>query len=307
MNISFFRRARTAPGRNSFGAFLLTIVLVITGIIGFGNLPLILALNAKGFSMSDIQHLSNVDMIGILGRNGFFVMQMIPMIIGFLMLLFGFRYIHMRHIRTFFTLRSTFDLGRFGFAFMIWAAFFIAQFAVSFAIDHSKVTWNFQPAKFAQLFAICIFLVPLQTGFEELLFRGHILQWTGKYKLRGAAVIALNGLLFAALHFANPEAAALGWPIYIYYFMSGAFAALVAVMDDGIELSWGFHAANNIMILLILSNDWQVIRTDALFIDHAEPALGYDLFATLFIAYPLMTWLFAKRYKWRQWKERLFS
>lgn len=39
----------------------------------------------------------------------------------------------------------------------------------------------------------------------------------------------------------------------------------MALMDDGLELSMGYHAINNIFAALILTNEWQAFQTDALF------------------------------------------
>jgi hypothetical protein len=117
---------------------------------------------------------------------------------------------------------------------------------------------------------------------------------------------AVNGLIFGGLHAFNPEVAKLGWFAMAFYMISGFFAAFLAVMDDGIELSWGYHTANNFMGLLIVSTPWQVLRTDSLFLDTSEPAVGIEYVVTL-LCYPLMIFLFARIYRWKNWKERLFA
>ncbi|MCF6287212.1 MAG: hypothetical protein L3K26_18820 [Candidatus Hydrogenedentes bacterium] len=77
-------------------------------------------------------------------------------------------------------------------------------------------------------------------------------------------------------------------------------------MDGGIELSIGYHAVNNIFAALILTNDWQAFQTDALFIDRSPPAFGLESWLTLLLIQPLILFIFAKKYKWKGWKEKLF-
>jgi hypothetical protein len=78
-------------------------------------------------------------------------------------------------------------------------------------------------------------------------------------------------------------------------------------MDDGLELSMGYHAVNNLFAALILTNSWQAFQTDALFIDPTPPSFGWDNYVTLLIIQPLMLFVFSKKYNWTTYREKLFS
>jgi uncharacterized protein len=99
----------------------------------------------------------------------------------------------------------------------------------------------------------------------------------------------------------------LGWFAVAFYVFSGIFTALITVMDNGLELSWGFHTANNFFVVLIVSNTWQVLQTDSLFIDYSKPSAGWDLIVILAVLYPLMLLIYAKIYRWKGWKVRLLD
>lgn len=302
MNNYFFRNRE---GKNSPATYLGTFFLLITGIIGFGNIPLYAALFSKGFSPEEIDKIDLSHIDEILGKNLYLTIQLFPMIIGFLMLLFAIKFIHKSPVKHYFTARSEFDFKRFFTAFGIALVLLLSLFAVQYFTIGETLVYNLDLPKFTTLLTICIFLLPIQTGFEELLFRGYLLQAFGRSELRGVAVLIINGLLFGLLHLANPEVFHLGYGVMVFYVVSGIFAALIALMDDGIELSWGFHTANNMIPLLLVSNNWQALQTDAVFIDTSKPAIGAEIFITLLIFYPLMLLIFSRIYRWKNWRERL--
>jgi membrane protease YdiL (CAAX protease family) len=117
----------------------------------------------------------------------------------------------------------------------------------------------------------------------------------------------VSGFLFGILHLANPEVQLLGKVVLIYYILTGVFVGILTAMDNGLELGIGFHAANNIFGCLILTNNWQVFQTDAIWKDMTGPSIGWDIWVTLFIVYPLLLVLYSKIYKWKSFKSVLFE
>ena len=171
----------------------------------------------------------------------------------------------------------------------------------------AELKWNFNPNSFIMLVGISFFIIPLQTSFEELFFRGYLIQSFGRRFNTPLFPMLLSGVIFGLMHFSNPEVNVLGTGILGYYILTGIFTSLMAVMDEGLELGIGFHAANNIFGCLIVTNHWQVFQTDALWMDMSEPKIGFDLIITLLIFFPLMLFIFAKKYKWKSLKVGLFT
>lgn len=294
-------------GRNNWLTYIATLALIISGIIGFGGLPLQIALGLKGISSEDIVKMSNKEMGNYFSLNELLTYNIFPFIAGFITLIVAAKYIHHRAPLSYLTIRPQLDYKRFLVGFSTWGGLALGLFFLQYSLtDHSNLIWNFDPNNFLFLLAICLFLVPIQTGFEELLFRGFLLQFTGQRFRKGIISILINGFVFGALHCLNPEIQVLGWQALLFYVISGCFAAILTVMDDGVELAWGFHTANNFMGILLVTNNWQVFQTDALFMDTSEPTMGYDVFISLFLWYPLMLLLFSKIYQWKNWKEKLF-
>jgi membrane protease YdiL (CAAX protease family) len=140
---------------------------------------------------------------------------------------------------------------------------------------------------------------------EEVLFRGYLLQGFSAWFKSIPAAIILSGVVFGLLHGMNPEVASLGWGVMVFYIGTGVFLSALTVMDDGLELVIGFHAANNIAAVLLVTSSWTVLKTDALFMDTSEPALGWSTFITMTLLYPLLLFFFFKKYKWGSFKSLL--
>ena len=57
----------------------------------------------------------------------------------------------------------------------------------------------------------------------------------------------------------------------------------------------------------MVTTDWTVFQTDALFVDKTEPSVSLLMFVPVFVLYPLMLLWFSKKYNWKNWKEKLFG
>jgi membrane protease YdiL (CAAX protease family) len=94
--------------------------------------------------------------------------------------------------------------------------------------------------------AFAVILLVLAAAAEELVFRGWLLKQTGAFSRSPAVLIAVNGLLFAIIHF-DPSLDA-----FLFRAAMGAGLTWMTLRTGGIELAIGAHAANNIVILLLL-------------------------------------------------------
>ena len=231
---------------------------------------------------------------------------LLPFIFVFFSIILSIKYLHNRPILSLFTSRKFFDYKRFFFSFFIWGALMVCFMLLSI-ITGAEIKSNFDLKTFLPLFIISLIMIPIQTTTEELFFRSFLFQAFGLLFKKGWIAILLTGILFGLMHGANPEVDKLGKILLFYYIGTGFFMSIISHMDDGIELSMGYHAINNIFASLILTNDWQAFQTNALYIDYSEPAIGIDSFLTIFLLQPLIILLFSKVYKWKNWKEKLFN
>ena len=76
----------------------------------------------------------------------------------------------------------------------------------------------------------------------------------------------LTSIVFGSLHLANPEITALGYEFIFLYITVGFVLGIMTLMDDGLELAIGFHAANNLFAALLVTADWTVFQTESILI-----------------------------------------
>jgi uncharacterized protein len=151
--------------------------------------------------------------------------------------------------------------------------------------------------------------VPLQTSFEEYFFRGYLMQGIGSLAKNKWVPLIITSSVFGLLHIANPEIEKLGYILLVYYIGTGLFLGIITLMDDGIELALGFHLANNLFTALLVTADWTAFQTHSVLKDISEPEKAgfFDVFLPVFIIFPIVLFVFAKKYKWTSWKEKLFG
>jgi membrane protease YdiL (CAAX protease family) len=239
------------------------------------------------------------------GENNLYLALMLFTFIGGLIALVPVvKYLHKQTFKSLVTARKKIDWGRVFFAFGIWAAFSIITTFIGYYLAPEDLQWNFNLMPFLGLLIISLLLLPLQTSFEELLFRGYLMQGIGIAAKNKAVPLIITSLIFGLMHAFNPEIEKLGYSVLSVYIGLGFFLGIITLMDDGMELALGFHASNNMIIALLVTSDWTALQTNSVFLDVSEPsAIGQIV--PIFIVLPILTFIFAKKYKWSGWKEKL--
>jgi membrane protease YdiL (CAAX protease family) len=172
-------------------------------------------------------------------------------------------------------------------------------------ISPENFTINFNPVDFFIFLFLAIILIPLQTSFEEFLFRGYLMQGIGVVTKSRLIPLIITSVLFGVMHIANPEVGKLGMIIMIYYIGTGFFLGIITLMDEGLELALGFHAANNLIGALLVTADWTAFQTDSILKDVSEPSAGFDVLFPIFIIFPILLIIFGIKYGLVNWKEIL--
>ena len=213
--------------------------------------------------------------------------------------------LHNQSILSLITARNRVDYKKIFFSFMLWGSVSTLMVFFDYWISPEDFTWNFKPLTFLTLFLISIVMIPLQTTLEEIIFRGYLMQGFGVLFKNRWMPLLTSSTLFGLLHIWNPEIDKLGIHLIWYYIGTGLFLGLITLMDEGLELALGFHAANNLVTALLVTASWTAFQTESLLIDNSEPSLGVELVITLLLIYPLIVFIFAKKYKWKNWLSQL--
>ena len=203
--------------------------------------------------------------------------------------------------------RKKFDLERVMYSFMLWGSIVSAFVFLEYSLSPESYEINFKLKEFLILAVIAILFIPIQTSVEEVVFRGYLMQGFGHWLNSRFMALFLSSVVFGSLHLANPEITALGYEFIFLYITVGFVLGIMTLMDDGLELAVGFHAANNLIAALLVTADWTVFQTESVLIDISEPSLGISDWLAPFIVYPILLTIFARKYSWSNWKEKLLS
>ena len=248
-------------------------------------------------------------MAEVLGSNLFLFLILLSFAIGLIGTIFTSKVIHQQSFTQLTTARKKIDWSRFWFVFILWGLVSSAFVFADYFMNPEGYVWNFKLVPFLTLAAIAILLIPLQTSMEEYFFRGYLMQGLGVITKTRWFPLVFTSVVFGLMHIANPEVEQLGYVIMVYYIGTGFFLGIMTLMDDGLELALGFHAANNLFTALLVTADWTAFQTDSLFKDISEPtSAGFiDVFMPVFIVFPILLFILAKKYKWTNWNEKLFG
>tara|TARA_Y200000002_G_scaffold117252_1_gene95879 strand:+ start:821 stop:1729 length:909 start_codon:yes stop_codon:yes gene_type:complete len=209
--------------------------------------------------------------------------------------------LHRQSFKSLVSIRNKVDFNRILFSFLLWGGISTLMISLDYCMSPYDYEWNFKPIPFLVLLLISIVLIPIQTTVEELIFRGYLIQGFGLLFKNRWLPLLFTSVLFGLLHIWNPEIEKLGINLLWYYIGTGIFLGIITLMDEGIELALGFHAANNLVTALMVTASWTAFQTESLLIDNAEPSLGKELIITLAVIYPILAFIYGKKYKWKNW------
>lgn len=294
---------------NDWWRYVVGVIVAFIGVVIF-SVPHLVALGlkvAKGEMAASQMDDVNAVMTAF-SPNTNLVFLILPFVGGLIFLLFWTKLIHKQSIASLTTARPKIDWKRIFFAFFFWGVLSSALVLVDYYFSSEDYIINFNLQPFLILCAITLLLLPFQTSFEEYFFRGYLMQGIGFWAKNKWLPLILTSIVFGLLHLANPEVDKLGYGIMVYYIGTGLFLGVLTLMDDGMELSLGFHAANNMFTALLVTADWTALQTDSVLKDISEPSLGFlELIIPVFVLFPLLLFIFSRVYKWTNWKERLLG
>ncbi|MBT4412918.1 MAG: CPBP family intramembrane metalloprotease [Polaribacter sp.] len=293
-------------GKNEWYHWVLTIILVFVGWQIIGVVPLIISAAVYSENITEFLNAAADNFMTLgMNKNLFLFLMLIMFAIGLFFLIIAVKYIHKRTVTSIVTSRKNIDWKRFWFGFLSWGTIVVLLSIIGVLLAPENYTYNFNAKPFFILVAISIIFIPLQTSLEELLFRGYFMQGIGVLVKNKWAPLIITSVCFGLLHGANPEVQKLGSITMVFYIGTGFFYGITTLMDEGTELALGLHASNNMFAAFLITTDWTVFQTDALFIDTSEPSLTWEMFLPVFVLYPLILLLFAKKYGWKNWLEKL--
>jgi membrane protease YdiL (CAAX protease family) len=289
-------------GKNHFWRYLVTLIIVF-GATQIGGLPYTIILAVKSLEtgqLPDVSNIADFSLFGIDPNLGLFLM-ILPFITGLVILLVLIKAFHQRTVLDTLTGRNLFDFNRFWVGVLTWLSLWVFLFLIHYIIEPDNFTLNFDPSKFFILLVVAILFIPFQSSFEEVLFRGYLMQGFAVLSKNRWIPILVTSLIFGLLHSFNPEVKEYGFALVMpQYIIFGLFFAMITILDDGLELALSVHAANNVFLSVFITHDASALQTPALFkLGEVHPLI--DLIELVLVSL-IFIFIVSKRYNWGNWK-----
>jgi uncharacterized protein len=269
-----------------------------------GQFPLFFALMSNlsantSIGTEDLESFqSNMDFEAMgIDKNFGFILLILMFVGALLALWMVVKYLHQKRFIDLITADRPVRYQKILFGFGLWMVLTLFLEGVNYWVDPSNYTFRWVGLSYFVLLAISLLFLPIQTSFEELFFRGYIMQGLTYFTKHKWVAILGSSIFFGLVHGTNPEVEEYGfWTLQSYYIVAGLFLAVITVLDDGLELALGVHAATNIAGATLFTYKGSVLQTDSLFItDEVKPWLMLAGFIFASIIFILVCY---KKYSW---------
>ena len=260
----------TFTGKNSFWRYIVMFasVFIVSNTIGAVPLLIVLALKSGSNPAVFSQIAANPNDFSVTGLNpeATFIMMLFPFIAGLVAFVLLVKPLNSRSLKT--TINGTRKIrwNKFFIAAFVWLVLSAVYLFIYLKIDPSNFKLNNKTVTLFTLAIISVIFIPFQAAFEEILFRGYLMQgFAALVRFRWFPLI-MTSVLFGCMHAFNPEVKEFGFftmmPQYIVF---GLIFGIITILDDGIEAAMGAHTANNIFLCILVTNNSSALQTSALY------------------------------------------
>ena len=246
------------------------IVAIFAATNTIGAIPLLISMSIKAVSDPAVLDAiaSSPNDLSVLGLdpNIYLLEMLFPFIIGILAFVLLLKPLNGKTLKQVINGTGSFRWNRLFISAAVWIIFSAIYLFVTIKLDPSNYSLNNTSKTLIPLIIISVLLIPFQAAWEELMFRGYLMQgFTVWLKNRWSPVI-ITSVLFALMHIINPEIKEYGfWNMMPQYLLFGLIFGVITVFDDGVEAAIGAHAANNVFLSVMLTNKSSALQTPAMY------------------------------------------
>ncbi len=289
-NIPFLNNAKS--GKNSIWRYLTTIILClgVASLVAGALLGVLIVVWAV-FNQAAFNQNFDTAIIYQLLANPIFIIFLVGLSfsLSFFFLGLSLKVLQKKKLISVINTRNKVRWSRIGKGAIYWFAILLVLDLISYLIDPGsfKISFNLQN-NFWILALLALIAFPIQASFEEVFFRGYLVQgvslignWSPKNRLllylmrkislirrlvlgislyifdkfkKPWVVLLVTSLIFSLLHWWNGSTIILSLSIVSGTFIIGLMLGIITLADDGIEMAIGVHIINNIYVSVIHSS-----------------------------------------------------
>ncbi|MGB9978980.1 lysostaphin resistance A-like protein [Methanobacterium sp.] len=167
-------------------------------------------------------------------------------------------FVHHRSFISLFTTKSRINWNRMLKGAVLWFLILGMLTLIFFLINPTSYKITFNLSTFGLLLILSLITFPIQASFEEVFFRGYLMQGVGLLSKKPIIPLLATSFLFGIGHVMNGTGMTFSVFPLIETVIIGIALGTITLGEDGIETAIGIHVMNNLYAVLIVSTPGSV-------------------------------------------------
>ena len=241
-------------GKNNKSSYILTIGITVIGGTFASVLFLVISMIIY-FLISGTTGLAS--QINFLNYNPLLLLVLVGISYAVYSLLFYLciRFIHKKKFISLITTSIKIKWFRILKGALLWVGIMaIFTLLPSIIFQEGNLAYNLNPGPFILLLIISVLIFPIQASFEEIFFRGYLMQAFGLFSKKPIVPLILTSMIFAVVHFFNGTSLTISITIVFSALILGLMLGIIALGENGLETAIGAHIANNMYVAIFLNS-----------------------------------------------------
>jgi len=265
-SIQFLENA--SLGKNNWWRYVLTVIISFIGGNLVAGLVMVLILTVYSFFLASggVTNIPNIIMEMISSPFILLVLVGISYVLSFFFFYICLRFLHHKPLLKVINAVSSMRWGLLLKGLVLWFLILGLFSLPELIFNPGSYQVTFNPNTFSILLVLCLLAFPIQASFEEILFRGYLMQGFALFSKRLSRVFESNWLskpwvpllitsiAFGLVHFWNGTDLYMDMSIVSSTFIIGLMLGVIALGDNGIETAMGIHIANNLYVSLLYNS-----------------------------------------------------
>jgi uncharacterized protein len=249
-NIRFLDNA--AQGKNNIVSYILTIGITVIGGILASILLVVFLMMVYFLSLRTTLLSTQFDIL----NNPMIILIIVGISYGMFMILFylciGF--IHKKQFISLINIGKNLKWTRIFKGAGLWTGIMAVFTLITIIFNKGSLSFNINPVPFIYLLIISLLVFPIQASFEEIFFRGYLMQGFGLLSKKPVVPLIITTLIFGLIHFYNGTNFIMSITIVLSALILGLMLGIIVLGENGLETAMGAHIANNMFVALFLNS-----------------------------------------------------
>lgn len=249
-NIEFLNNAH--QGKNQPMNYFLTIVITILG----GSLAAVIFIILLMLLYVFIPGINAQSQFDNLGDNPLLILVLVGIVYALYAFLFYLciRFLHKKHFHILINSGKRIKWKRILVGAALWTGIIGAFTIFSLIFQGNSLSINFDYPSIFYLLILSLIVFPLQASFEEIFFRGYLMQGFSLIFKKPVVSLVLTTVIFGSIHYFNGSSISNSISIVISAMILGLMLGVIVLGENGLETAIGVHIANNLFVAVVLNS-----------------------------------------------------